>query len=167
VRRIPPLLVPALLGLALLLSACGYNLGSEGPVSLKPANRALYIERVDNPTAYTWLEPRLRSLFRDEVTRRGWATWVERKQATGLVVITVRNYLRNTGVYGRDDKTLRYSAGLTLSARVISPLDGSVLWDSGMVSWSENFSPGEEQAVDALVTDLAVRQLVDRMTQGY
>ena len=161
-RRILPLLA-----LVLLLGSCGYNLGSEGPVSLKPANRALYIERVDNPTSYTWMESRLRSLFRDEVTRRGWATWVDRKQATGLVIITVEKYLRNTGVYGRDDKTLRYTASLEVSARIISPVDNSVLWDSGRVSWSENFSKGEERSVDDLVTDLAVRQLVDRMTQGY
>lgn len=166
-RRVQPLLTPALLALVLLLGSCGYNLGSEGPVSLKPATRDLYIERVDNPTAFTWMESRLRSLFRDEITRRGWARWVDRKQATGLVIISVDRYTRNTGVYGRDDKTLRYTATLRVSARVISPLDNSVLWDSGMVTWSENYSYGEERAVDDLATDLAVRQLVDRMTQGY
>ena len=83
------------------------------------------------------------------------------------MVISVDRYTRNTGVYGRDDKTLRYTATLRVSARVISPVDNSVLWDSGLVTWSENYSYGEEQAVDDLVTDLAVRQLVDRMTQGY
>ncbi len=134
---------------------------------LPPASRDLFIDRVDNPTAFPWMESRLRSLYRDEVTRRGWARWVDRKQATGLVSITVKRYQRNTGVYGRQDQTLRYYATLTISARVTSALDGSVLWDSGDITQSEPFSLGEETTVDNLVTDLAVRQLVDRMTQGY
>jgi len=122
---------------------------------------------VDNPTIFPWMESRLRGLFRDEITRRGWARWVDRKQATGLVTITVRRYLRNTSVYDRKEETLRYNATLYISARVTSPLDGSVLWESGEVTQTEPFFRGEERAVDDLVTELAVRQLVDRMTQGY
>ncbi|MDY0307212.1 MAG: LPS assembly lipoprotein LptE [Desulfovibrionaceae bacterium] len=156
-----------LLALLVLTASCGYNLGSEGPVSIAPQARDLYIERVDNPTIFPWMESRLRGLFRDEITRRGWARWVDRKQATGLVTITVRRYLRNTSVYDRKEETLRYNATLYISARVTSPLDGSVLWESGEVTQTEPFFRGEERAVDDLVTELAVRQLVDRMTQGY
>ncbi|MCM0756615.1 LPS assembly lipoprotein LptE [Desulfovibrio aminophilus] len=156
-----------LLALLLLAGSCGYNLGSEGPVSIAPQARDLYIERVENPTIFPWMESRLRNLFRDEITRRGWARWVDRKQATGLVSITVRRYIRNTSVYNRKEETLRYNATLYVSARVTSPLDGSVLWDSGEVMQTEPYFPGEESAVDDLVTELAVRQMVDRMTQGY
>lgn len=157
-----------LLALALGPVSCGYNLANRGgPVKLPPKARSLAIAQVTNPTTFTWLEPRLRSLFRDEITRRGWARWVDRKDASALLYVTVRRYTRNTAVYGTREQTLRYDATLVLSARIVSAVDGSVLWDSGELTQVEPFFVGGETEADNAVTDLAVRQLVDRMAEGY
>ncbi|WP_243544156.1 LPS assembly lipoprotein LptE [Pseudodesulfovibrio tunisiensis] len=160
---------PLILLFPLLLAACGgYSFGG-GDYSVLPEEyRKMAIAEVSNPTMYSWMEPRLRSLFRDELTRRDLVTWVDdRARADALMTINVIRFYRPDEVTGAEDETLRSSANIEMQVVIRSARDGSVLWNSGNVAQSWPFFEGEQDQADQTVTELAVRKIADRMSQNY
>ncbi|MBU1041626.1 MAG: hypothetical protein KKF77_11060 [Proteobacteria bacterium] len=170
------------LGLALLLAAaltlcgCGYTFTGQGTLlgpdpaaasRLDPAFRTMALVRVENPTVEAWLEPRLRSLIRDEFTRRRFITWTDKDKATSLLTVIIKKFTRSTVVSGQQDQSLKLGTGLTLIFRVQRASDGATLWDSGEQSQSESFYSGDSEGADLRVTDLAVRRMADLMTENY
>lgn len=170
------------LGLALLVAAawtlggCGYTFTGQGTVlgpdpdavsRLDPAFRSMALVRVENPTIEPWLESRLRSLIRDEFTRRRFVTWTDKDKATSLLTVVIKKYTRSTAVAGQQDQSLKLATGLTLIFRVHRASDGAVLWDSGEQGQSESYFPGESESADLRITDLAVRRMADLLTQNY
>jgi hypothetical protein len=153
--------------LLLLLAGCGYSFGGSGSV-LPEEYRTLAISGVENPTTLTWLEPRLRKLLRDELTRRGSIKWVDdRKDAEALISIRIIRYNRPTSVAGQGDVTLQSTASIQFEATIKSNIDGSVLWSSGEITQDWPFFSGQEAEADQEVTRLAIRRLADRMAQDY
>jgi len=170
------------LGLALLLavawtlSGCGYTFTGQGTLlgpdpdavsRLDPAFRTMAIARVENPTVEPWLEPRLRSLIRDEFTRRRFVTWTDKDKASSLLTVTIKRFTRSTALAGQQDQSLKLSTGLSLVFRVQRASDGAILWDSGEQSQTESFFPGDSEGADLRVTDLAVRRMADLLTENY
>lgn len=166
-------ILPLLLALAALLGGCGYRFtgqsyaDDENVSVLAPQYRDLAVARIENPTVEPWLEPRLRSLLRDELTRRRLAHWVERSRATALITVHVKQYTRSTALAGQQDQSLKLSTSITYSVRVRRAGDNLMLWDSGEQTQTESYYPGDADGADMRVTDLAVRRLADLMTQGY
>jgi len=162
-----------LLALLLALGGCGYSFtgqsaGDPDAASrLDPAFRKMALARVENPTVEPWLEPRLRSLIRDEFTRRRVVTWTDKDKATSLLTVVIKKFARSTLVAGQQDQSVKLSTGLTLVFRVHRASDGAVLWESAELNQKESFFPGDSEGADLRVTDLAVRLLADRMTQNY
>ncbi len=164
-RKLLPFI--ALMGL-LILSACGYSMGDSTHSVLEPQYRKLAIKGVDNPTTQTWLEPRIRQLLRDELTRRGNITWTDDStKADALIQITIERYNRPTSLEGGSDETLRSSASIKFNATITSATDDAVLWRSGAISQSWAFYSGQESMADQEVTRLAIRQLADKMSENY
>lgn len=164
------------LAAALSLGGCGYTFTGQGTLMgpdpdvvsrLDPAFRHMAIARVENPSIEPWIEPRLRSLIRDEFTRRRFVTWVDKDKATSLLTVTIKKFTRSTVVAGQQDQSVKLSTGLTLIFRVQRAGDGAVLWDSGEQSQTESFFPGDSDGADLRVTDLAVRRMADLMTENY
>jgi len=156
-----------LMGL-LILSACGYSMGDSDYSVLEPEYRTLAVSGVDNPTTQTWLEPRIRQLLRDELTRRGTIVWADdSSKADSLIQITIERFNRPTSLEGGRDETLRSSANLKFNATIRSATDDSVLWRSGTISQSWPFYSGQESLADQEVTRLGIRQLADRMSENY
>jgi hypothetical protein len=166
------------LGLSLLLAAtlalcgCGYTFTGQGPDAeavsrLDPAFRKMALVRVENPTIEPFLESRLRSLIRDEFTRRRFIAWTDKDKATSLLTVVIKKYSRSTTVAGQQDQSLKLSTGLTMIFRVHRAGDGALLWDSGEQSQTESFFPGDSEGADQRITDLAVRRMADLMTQNY
>jgi hypothetical protein len=159
---------------ALLLCGCGYTFtGMSSPEAedassrLAPELRNMHLVRVDNPTTEAWLEARLRSLVRDEFNRRRLVTWTDKAHATSLLVINIKRYTRSTALTGQQDQSVKLSTGITMSFRITRASDGLVIYDSGEQSQSESYYPGDADAADQRVTDLAVRRMTDLMTENY
>lgn len=157
-----------------LLSGCGYSFSgtaasgsAEVASRLDPALRKMVLVRVENPSVESWLEPRLRSLIRDEFNRRRLVEWTEKAQATSQLTVIIKRYSRSTLVAGQKDQSLKLSAAVTMRMRVTRASDGRVLWDSGEQSQSESFYPGDADGADMRLTDLIVRRLADLMTEQY
>ncbi|MBU4190942.1 MAG: hypothetical protein KUA35_14910 [Pseudodesulfovibrio sp.] len=154
--------------LLLVLAACGYSVGGSGESVITPEYRTMAISGVDNPTTLAWLEPRVRELLRDELTRRGTVTWTdERSRADSLIHITIIKYYRPTAVEGSSDQTLRSNAIFRFSAEIKSATDGHSIWSSGEIGQDWPFYQGQEDEADAEVTSLGIRRLADRMEQNY
>jgi len=163
-----------LTALALALCGCGYTFtGMGAPDSedaasrLAPDMRQMALVRVDNPTTEAWIEPRLRSLIRDEFNRRRLVTWTEKAKATSLLTIVIKKYTRGTYIAGQRDQSVKLSAGITVIFRVTRASDGVVIWDSGEQNQSESFYPGDADGADQRLTDLLVRRMADLMTENY
>lgn len=155
--------------LCLFLVGCGYTVGpSSDHFVLAEKYRTMGIDGVNNPTMFTWLEPRIRKLLRDEMTNRGLITWVDnREDADALITIDIESYSRRTAVEGENDETLRSSAKFKFRAVVRSAVDDSVVWSSGLITQSWPFFNGQESEADAEVTRLGIRELANRMAQNY
>ncbi|MBU4524294.1 MAG: hypothetical protein KUA37_10945 [Desulfomicrobium sp.] len=171
----------AVLCIALFLPACGYQLTARAPIQLPDDSTRLYLNKVTNPTTETWLEPMLRSSLRDELTRRGNVTWVDREQAEATVNIDVRSYSTSDALKGRDDVTLKSSASIHMVVTFYSAKTNALIWTSGPVTASESYrgsggtrsSTGELQYNNAKreatqnAIDLAVRMVADNLGQKF
>jgi len=163
-----------LTALALSLCGCGYTFtgmasgdSEDASSRLAPEFRQMTLVRVDNPSTEAWLEPRLRSLVRDEFNRRRLVTWTEKARATSLLTIVIKKYARETAISGQQDQSLKLTTSMTFSFRVTRATDGSVIWDSGEQGQTESYYPGDADGADQRITDLAVRRMADLMTQNY
>ena len=154
--------------LLLAASGCaGYGVSGPDDLVLGPSHRDLYIKSVDNPTMRADLESRLRSVLRDEMTRRCLVTWTAPEDATAAVKVRVERFTSTTSISDKYDKSLLLSATVTLSATIHSTAGGDLIWNSGDVSASQNFLTGDRAAAEEKVIDLAVRQLVDRLHHNF
>ncbi|PKN40635.1 MAG: hypothetical protein CVU60_14960 [Deltaproteobacteria bacterium HGW-Deltaproteobacteria-18] len=171
----------AVLCIALLLPACGYQLTARAPIQLPQDSTRLYLDKVTNPTTETWLEPMLRSSLRDELTRRGNVTWVSRDEAEATVNIDVRSYSTSDSLKGRDDITLKSAASIQMVVTFFSTKTNALIWTSGPIAASESFrgvsetqsSTGALQSTSAKreatqdAVDLAVRKVADQLGQKF
>lgn len=156
--------------IALIMFGCGYGFKSQGSDALPKEMRTLFIDKVENPTTEAWLGPKLRSLLRDELTRRGWTRWTDRESADGLVTITVHRFTRETTVKNESEDSSKFSASVTLSATIRNPDNGQEVWSSGQLSSSESYylvGQATEETAGQSAADLAIRDLADRLSQGY
>lgn len=158
----------------LALCGCGYHFtgsapadGTEQASRLAPELRMMAVARVDNPTTEAWLEPRLRSLVRDEFNRRRLVTWTDKAKATSLLTIIIKKYTRATALYGQADQSVKLDAGINVIFRVTRAADGFVIWDSGEQTQDESYYPGDSEGADMRVTDMLVRRMADLMTENY
>ncbi|WP_187170420.1 LPS assembly lipoprotein LptE [Salidesulfovibrio onnuriiensis] len=153
--------------LLLFLTACGYGFPSGESTSLPPEYRTLAINKVDHPTTFPWMEARLRSLLRDELNRRAWASWADKDKAKAWINVEVSKYTRKASVTGDKDETLRSSATITMQATVVSRGTGQVLWNSGTITADWPYYTGEEEEADNEITERAVQIMVERLSRNY
>ncbi|MFW5838026.1 MAG: LPS assembly lipoprotein LptE [Desulfovibrionaceae bacterium] len=154
--------------LAAQLAGCGYGMQARsGPVVLPSGDRSLAISRVENPSLEVWLEPEIRARLRDEITRRGQVRWAEPGTAEALMSVTITHFILTGDVKGAKDQTLKYQASLTLRAAITDRQTGQVLWESGQVDAVQPYFLEDQEQAEAMVVELAVRELVDRMSQNY
>lgn len=171
----------AVLCIALLMPACGYQLTARAPIQLPQDSTRLYLDKVTNPTTETWIEPMLRSSLRDELTRRGNVTWVNRDEAEATVNIDVRSYSTSDSLKGRDDVTLKSAASIQMVVTFFSTKTNALIWTSGPILASESFrgaseiqsSSGTLQSTSTKreatqeAVDLAVRKVADQLGQKF
>jgi hypothetical protein len=171
----------AVLCIALSLPACGYELTARAPIQLPQDSTRLYLDKVTNPTTETWIEPMLRSSLRDELTRRGNVTWVDRDEAEATVNIDVRSYSSADSLKGRDDVTLKSEARIRLVVTFYSTKTNAMIWTSGTIRAAESYrgsggrrtesgviqkSSNKREATQEAI-DLAVRKVADQLGQKF
>lgn len=154
--------------IALLVPACGYHLTANEPLTLPQDRSKLFLSKVTNPTTETWMEPMLRTALRDEFTRRGKVTWVERDQAEATVTLDVKSYSASASLTGPDETTLKSTAIIDLTVNFYNARTNALIWTSGSVVASESFR-GTETKRDATqkAVELAMRMVADRMSQNF
>lgn len=114
------------------------------------------------------MEPMLRRAIRDELTRRGKVTWVDRESAQATVTVDVQQYSTSTVLEGRDERTLKSSAQILLVVNFLDAETNTLIWTSGPVVGRETYRDerGKRQATQDAV-DLAVRIVADRMNRNF
>ncbi len=158
----------ALAALLLLTSGCaGYRLGDDAPSVLPSDRRTLAITSVKNPTLRFRLEYRLRSLLRDELTRRNMATWTEPDKAASLMSLRILRFTVTSAVTDEEDKTTKYRVEIRLTAQIRDRESNALFWESGEVEASESFQTADRTTAEQRVLELAVRELADRMGFAY
>ncbi|WP_291321704.1 LPS assembly lipoprotein LptE [Desulfonatronospira sp.] len=169
----------ALILMLTLSVGCGYNFTGMAPVDMPGDVSRLYLSRVDNPTLEVWLEPYVRTNFRDEFSRRADISWVDREEAQAYVVIDILNYRVSDGLTGAGDRTIRSQVRLDLDVRMYDSRTSDLLWSSGGVHGSGSYfpahdqasvpgesTPGERQAAREAVEE-ALRLAADRLGTGF
>ncbi len=152
--------------LLLILYGCaGYTpLSADTPLVLEPERRQLFIKGVTNISLDPDLEPRLRSLVRDELTKRAQVIWVESKDATAYVYLNITKFSSAVTMKDADDRPLRSAVSITLNMQIRTP-EGETLYSAG-TSHSESFYTDQTDA-EKRVIEFAVRKLVDNMSRNY
>ena len=156
------------LATSLALAACaGYRFAADAPVALPKGVQTLAIKRVDIPTMDYWLEPRLRSLVRDEFTRRGALRWVDKGQADALLVIRVIRYTTSAYLWDANEQSVKRTVALLLAADIVNAQDNTQLWTSGDISVTESYYGDDELPAAEEAAQMAVRVLADRLGNGF
>jgi outer membrane lipopolysaccharide assembly protein LptE/RlpB len=160
-----------LLLLAASSSACGYHFTAASPITMPRGITRLHLQRVDNPTTQSWLDPQLRSVLREEFTRRGNVAWVEPGEAEGLLHVEIVSYSSATKLENVREQTVKSEVVLKLRAGIRDPDEGSQIWRSGVVRSTESFTgpkdgPQSRQAGTRAV-ELGVEKLADELGQNF
>ena len=155
-------------GLFLLLLGCGYHFSASAPITLPRGVVNIHIQEVDNPTLEAWIDPYIRSRFRDEFTRRTQVNWVEADQAQAHVILRIIAYSKDTELSGAQDQTLRERATIILETEFRSAVDGSRIWTSGHITDYETFEVGtNEVAAGERAIENAIRRTADLLGADY
>lgn len=158
----------AFLAIVLPSWGCGYHFSAASPIVLPGGVVDIAIRDVNNPTLEGWLDPFLRTRFRDEFTRRARVNWVDQERAQAHVNLTVISYFEDTELSGAKDRTLRERVEVVLKTEIFSHPDGRLLWSSGPVKASETFEAGTSRvAAGEKVIEEAVRRTADGLGVDY
>lgn len=156
---------------ALSLAACGYGFGTEGESVLEaPAPHVLptmKIKNVENPTLYPWISHVVRNEIRDEVAARNLAAWVDSGKSDYEMALKVERFTFRSWLTNKDDETMLYSGSMTLEATIYKGDSNAVVWQSGAISYSQNYERVQERVVAADLTRELARRLASRMRQDF
>ncbi|TVQ98157.1 MAG: hypothetical protein EA399_11015 [Desulfovibrionales bacterium] len=153
---------------AFLMVGCGYHFSASAPITLPRGVSNIFISEVDNPTLEAWIDPFLRSRFREEFTRRAQINWVDESQAEAHVVLRIIAFTTDTELSGAQDQTLRERATVVMETEFRSQLDNSLIWSSGHISDSETFESGTSAiAAGERALDNAIRRTADGLGADY
>ena len=160
----------SLLAVAVFLSTSGcggYQFTGE-PLVMPEGHRLLCIDEIDNPTMETWLRPMLRSMIRNELTRRGDVEWTSRAGADALLTVRIKRYLVEARIQDSSDFTLKKMVEIQVDAELTRTSDNTQLWQSGTVVSHETYlTDGELPAARSRAVEKAVRELADRMGHAF
>ena len=160
----------ALLVLVCFFSGCGYHVSRQAPIVLPEGVTKVFLDRVVDPTTKPWLEPRLRTLLRDEFTRRGQVRWVPRDQAQALLRVEIIRFSDGSMIFDSEERTIKSEARLTLKGRIFRRADQSLLWSSGTITTRQSYVTGDASArleAGTRAVELAVEQLADALAMGF
>jgi hypothetical protein len=148
--------------------SCGYHFSAYAPITLPHGVTKIYIRDVNNPTLEGWLDPFLRSRFRNEFTRRAKVHWVRPDQAQAYVNLIILRYSVEADLVGARGQALTGRAQVMLEAEFRSRADGSLLWSSGQVSGAEIFEAGTcEIVAGERAVEEAIRKIADSLGVDY
>lgn len=160
-----------LFGLCCALTACGYTWrGQQGSRSeqslLGDGSKTLKIKSVEQTTLYTWLPYRIRSQLRDDVTQRGLARWVDSGPADYTLTVKISSFqLRSYGQY--KDHNLLFTATIHAEFLLYNGSSNTLAWQSGVMSYSENYESANEEEAVREVVKMVVRRGMDRLQQRF
>ncbi|MFW6054388.1 MAG: LPS assembly lipoprotein LptE [Thermodesulfobacteriota bacterium] len=140
------------------------------PYNLPENITTVYLAAVNNPTTESFLVPKLRNEFSDELTRRGDIKWVEESEAQGKIVINILSFRSGAKLESAAEKTVRSEMVLRLEARLYSSRTGALLSRTGPIVARESFGSqgGSAQgAVQDRLIQLAAELAVQRLNQAF
>ncbi len=161
------------------LFSCGYNFVGASPINLPRNMVNLHIALVQNPTQEAWIEPYVRSQFRDEFSRRGRVEWVSEDQAQGLVHIDIQQFRTSDALTRERDRTVKADVAVTMNVQILSADTGQLIWSSGAVTGRSSYflaaedvsMPGssgpEQRRASQEAVDEAVTRVADRLGDGF
>ncbi|MBT8762685.1 hypothetical protein KFV02_01915 [Desulfohalobiaceae bacterium Ax17] len=149
---------PIIFLLIFLLCGCGYHFSSFSPVTLPRGYTSLYISRVVNPSQESWLEPKIRSYLREELTRRGQVRWVSKDKAEVLIRVNIKEISTASSIKGENDQSIKYVARVVLEVLMFSAMDKTLIWTSGLINGNKSFYNESEKKV---ATEEAVERALD------
>ncbi len=151
----------------LLFSACGYQWqGSDSPSTASVLGNGfstVKITNVEQSSLYPWIPYYLRSLMRDEITLRHLAEWQDNGEADYTMEIRMPSFSVGSYVSNTQDITLLNAATVSLEVILHEGGSNAVVWQSGLVVYSDYFeNQREHTAIRELLREV-VRRTVDRM----
>ncbi len=157
--------------MAIILIGCGYVWqGQENFISknsvLGDGTKTLKITTVKENTLYSWLPYMIQAQFRNEITARKLATWVDSGSSDYSMIIEVYSFqIRSSGEYKQHN--LLFTATIKMEIIIYNGTTNTEIWRSGPVFYSENYEhANEEYAIKELVF-VASRRCVDRLQQNF
>lgn len=161
----------ALLFCVLLAGGCGYGLGTDGPSVLPPPPGGglptIKFKSVDSPTMHSWLPHIIRTELRDEIAARDLARWVDSGPADYELAVKVENFLFRSWITNSDDSTMLYSASIAMQGTVYKGNSTEVVWNSGVVSYSQSYETVQERVAASDMTRELARRFTSAMRQAF
>jgi len=153
-----------LIGITLLVCACGYHLPGRGD-ALPEDIQTVYVEPFQNKTTEPFLETPLTNEVRDQFSRRRTVEIVASADlADAILTGTIVSYRASTVSYDRNDDITEYRATMIVDAALTRANGEEVIWQ-GTVSWKEEFYANDDRAQQDYNETLAQEDLHRRLAQ--
>ena len=159
--------------LMLLLGGCGYGMDGyctsrdHASSVLGDGTQTIRMDKVEQVTMYPWVQYYLRGIARDEINIRRLARWVDSGNADYLLSISMPGFRVRSSVSNSVDNTLLSDTVVRIELVVRSGKNGSVVWRSGVISYSDKFETVDESSAIRDGLKEALRRALDRMQQKF
>lgn len=161
-------LILLLAGMALLLSACGYQFSSAASLALPGNMQQIYLGEIFDPTTEPQLESRLRTSIRSEFTQRGDVKWVSRDRAEGVLQVRIVSYTSSSKLESPEQETVRFEAVLRFRGRIFQSEDDALVWESATLTVRESYAQqSQRDSAQRRLVALAAEKLANQLVQGF
>lgn len=152
------------------VNACGYTLqgttvGTRDSV-LGSGEKTIAITKIEQSSLIPWIPFVLRTELHTEMNMRRLAVWSDIDEADYTMEVDISSFETRAFITGDDDKTLLsvVSAQLTV---VVFDKKHNVVWNSGPITYSENYeNVREDEAIRDILREI-VYILYDRMQSVF
>ena len=167
------MLAAAVCCLSLFAGGCGYQMdgfetaSSRAHSVLGSGSSTVRIDTVEQVTMHPWVPYYLRGIVRDEVTLRRLAKWVDSGKADYLLSITMPGFKVRSSISNKVDNTLLSDTTVALELVVRSGVTGTVVWQSGLIHYTDTVEVVDEASAIREGLKEVVRRGLDRMQQEF
>jgi hypothetical protein len=140
--------ITVVLGVMLLVSACGYHFGASG-TNLPASAQTIYVERFENRTRNTGLNDEFMVYLKDEIASRKRLTMVDSASEADLELSgIVTQSLSIPNGFNSVLEPTQYGETLVVRAWLHDRRNGKLLWSTNSMSDTENYGTVSQNVVN-------------------
>ncbi|MDQ7032856.1 MAG: LPS assembly lipoprotein LptE [Desulfonauticus sp.] len=149
-----------------LVVGCGYHFAGRQVIQFPHQARTVCIQKIVNPSVYSWLDQTIRDFLSEEIPRRSEAVVVNDTRADLFLSVRIDYISTSQKTKGENDLTLNFEAKVCLEL-IFKDAKGRVLFRTLPVTYAETYaSESEQQQALTKATTECLRRSLDQLVKN-